>query len=1180
MRYRFDFLGILTTVLLVGCAEDDVFTSKPIDRQELQIDASIQQEYLSRVNDNGFTQGDAIGVYVVDYENGNPCALKTGGNHADNVKFTFGDAGWSSATHLYWTDDKTSVDAYSYYPFMESIADVESIPFAVEHRQDTEATAQKPGGYEESDFLWAKASGAHPLAPIILHHQHLMAGIQVSLIEGEGFNDEWSSLDKAVTITNTKLGAHINLQTGVVTVDETDTQGTIIPYNRGNEWRCVVVPQTVEATKDLIQIVIDGDLYGLTRSEATTYQAGKISKFAIKVDKREKGDYQFTLVSESVVAWENDAISHKAETKAYITVNVPQAGGLQAVLDAAELRCEEITNLKLTGRINQEDFKFMLSNFKFLEALNLKDVKIVDCYINGEREDNVIPDYAFWGESQYPSPNRMPTLKYIVFPDKLKKIGRYAFRGTSLCHEIILPEGLTYVGDHAFDNTDVNSDGIWGSDGIWYTNTIRRISLPSTLKHIGDGAFAGCPIEQELSFPEELEYLGKTAFASCIGLTGELRIPQNLTTIGNKCFYENNFKGNLDIPASVTEVGIGAFARTGFSSLTLHEGMKTIRAAAFSGIKVAFETQLAPNGYSDLYPFDGDLVLPSTVTVLEAYAFAQTGFKHVYMPDNFEEIPEGLFYRCKELIDTVVIPSKVNHIAQKAFSGCKRLTAVVLPKNLLSIGERCFEGCYSLDYIQCLSETPPVLEGNGLFDGIAKDNFTLVVPKGCVDAYKNAPGWGEFKRISEYRNFVCRPQMARLLNKGNVRDIILNADGAWTVTHSPSWAHISETSGEKKTQLTVTIDALAQGGGNRTDSIVFSLAGENHTTCYKIEQYDSPYDEDASLTLQSATKGDGINLVFIGDGYDAKDIAAGDYLDDMKQQVEYFFDVEPYKSYRNYFNVYTAFAMSYESGIGTLNTLRDVKFNTMTVSSTGRMTTDFDAALYYAVDNTPVAETDIDALTCVLTPNTTVYDGLTKMWTGTRGGAAVALCPKSEEEYPYDARGIVQHEAGGHGFGKFADEYIYHLRWIQICGCLCCDHVPELKAMQAVGWGENLSLDGKYAIVPWRHLINDNRFNDIVDIYEGGYFHSRGVYRSEQNSCMNNNVPYFSTWCREIIVRRIKMLAGETFNFKDFVANDSREWGQDFTMLSRNPQQVNVSAPRHGQGPVISTSKPKRPINK
>lgn len=1189
MRYRFIFLGILASVLFDSCSENDHLTGGLVHRQEMQVEANIHQEYVTRANDTGFAVGDAIGVYIVDYVNGEP-TLKTNGNHADNVKFTYGQDGWSSVTRLYWTDNETPVDAYSYYPFMESVSDVESIPFAVERRQDTDATAQMLGGYEKSDFLWAKATKAQPLTSIILHHHHLMAGIQLSLVEGEGFNDEWSSLDKAVTVTNTKLGSHINLQTGQVTVDDTDSPNSIIPYHHDNEWRCVVVPQAVDADKELIQIVINGDLYSFTRSETTVYQAGKISKFTIKVDKREKGDYQFTLISESVVAWENDDISHQAESKAYITVNVPQPGGLKTALDEAKLKYEDIINLKLTGTVNNEDFKFMLSYLTFLEALNLKEVKTVNCWIEDQEEDDVIPDNAFWAQdagSVVPLDGigrRMPTLKYIVLPDNLKKIGRYAFRGTSLCHDIVLPEGLTYVGEHAFDNTDFNGNGFgYSSGGIWYTNTIHRISLPSTLKHIGTSAFAGCPIEQELSFPDKMEYLGEAVFESCKRITGELRIPQNLTTIGRKCFYENiGLKGNLDIPASVTEVGVGAFARTGFSSLILHEGLKTIRAAAFSGIWVLYETQLEETNGDNLYPFDGDLVLPSTVTILERYAFAKTGFKHVYLPDNFEEIPEGLFFQCKELMDTVVIPSKVNHLASSAFAECERLTAVILPKNLLSIGEECFRNCFSLDYLQCLSETPPALEGNGHFDGVAKDNFTLVVPQGCVDVYRNAPGWGEFKRISEYRNFVCRPQRARLLNKGNSRTIVLNADDAWSVTHSPSWAHVSKTSGQQKTQLTVTIDALPQGSGNRTDSIVFSLAGDNYTTCYKIEQFDSPYDEDVSLTLQTATKGNGINLVFIGDGYDAKDIAEGVYLEDMKQQVEYFFDAEPYKTYRNYFNVYTAFAMSYESGIGTLNTLRDVKFNTMTVSSSGRMTTDFDAALFYAVDHTPVTESDIDALTCVLTPNTTVYDGITSMWPGTRGGAAVALCPKSREDYPYDARGLVQHEAGGHGFGKLADEYIYHAAWIQTCKCGCCEHVPGLMQMQAAGWGNNLSLDGKYSTVPWSHLINDNRFNDIVDIYEGGYFHLRGVYRSEQNSCMNNNVPYYSTWSRELIVRRIKMLAGETFNFDDFVTNDSREWGKDFTRPTRSSRQVNPAAhaPRHGRMPVISVSEPKRPVNK
>ena len=79
--------------------------------------------------------------------------------------------------------------------------------------------------------------------------------------------------------------------------------------------------------------------------------------------------------------------------------------------------------------------------------------------------------------------------------------------------------------------------------------------------------------------------------------------------------------------------------------------------------------------------------------------------------------------------------------------------------------------------------------------------------------------------------------------------------------------------------------------------------------------------------------------------------------------------------------------------------------------------------------------------------------------------------------------------------------------------------------------------------VPWSHLIFDERYSDIVDIFEGGYMHSRGVFRSEQNSCMNNDIPYYSTISREAIVKRIKAYAGEEYSFEEFVANDSREAG-------------------------------------
>lgn len=155
----------------------------------------------------------------------------------------------------------------------------------------------------------------------------------------------------------------------------------------------------------------------------------------------------------------------------------------------------------------------------------------------------------------------------------------------------------------------------------------------------------------------------------------------------------------------------------------------------------------------------------------------------------------------------------------------------------------------------------------------------------------------------------------------------------------------------------------------------------------------------------------------------------------------------------------------------------------------------------------------------IIVPNSTDYGGMTQLWAD---GSAIAFCPLSTYDYPLDSRGVVQHEAGGHGFGKLGDECIYHNAFIDACGCACCGHVDEFSTAKSYGWYDNLSLSGKAHGVGWSHLIYDHRYSDLVDVYEGGFMHSRGVFRSEQNSCMNNSIPYYNTISRESIVKRIK----------------------------------------------------------
>lgn len=323
--------------------------------------------------------------------------------------------------------------------------------------------------------------------------------------------------------------------------------------------------------------------------------------------------------------------------------------------------------------------------------------------------------------------------------------------------------------------------------------------------------------------------------------------------------------------------------------------------------------------------------------------------------------------------------------------------------------------------------------------------------------------------------------------------------------------------------------------------------------------------------MQKATKGNkgGINIVLLGDGYNAKDISGGSYLKDMKQQMEYFFAIEPYKTYRQYFNVYTAIPLSLESGVGGVNTIVWNRFNTTYTSGVG-LKADNDEIFAYALNAPTVNKSNLNQTLIIIVPNSTLYGGITNMW---GDGSAIAFCPKSTDSYPYDMRGIIQHEAGGHGFGKLADEYIYTNAFIDACTC-DNKHADAVRAGQAKGWYTNISLSGKTNSVSWSHLIFDPRYSDIVDIFEGAFMHTRGVFRSEQNSCMNNNIPYYNTISRETIVKRIKQYAGETYSFEDFVKNDSREATVATESRSYVSGYKETNSYNHQHSPIIHKGSP------
>ena len=149
-------------MLLTGCSED-FFGDKTEqhDSNRIRLSGDIDQLAVTRVNDNGFCNGDVMGVYIVDYEGNKPGTLKVNGNRGDNVRHTFDEPNykWNSAYDLFWKDKHTHIDVYGYYPFAnpESIEDYQ---FEVQKDQSKATENGEMGGYEASDFLWGKVSEA------------------------------------------------------------------------------------------------------------------------------------------------------------------------------------------------------------------------------------------------------------------------------------------------------------------------------------------------------------------------------------------------------------------------------------------------------------------------------------------------------------------------------------------------------------------------------------------------------------------------------------------------------------------------------------------------------------------------------------------------------------------------------------------------------------------------------------------------------------------------------------------------------------------------------------------------------------------------------------------------------------------------------------------------------------
>ncbi|MCL1797155.1 MAG: leucine-rich repeat protein [Eggerthellaceae bacterium] len=213
--------------------------------------------------------------------------------------------------------------------------------------------------------------------------------------------------------------------------------------------------------------------------------------------------------------------------------------------------------------------------------------------------------------------------------------------------------------------------------------------------------------EEVITIPEALDY--------------------NVTSIGERAFYNNRIIAKITIPASVTTLKKEAFSHCeNLTEVIIDNGLSTISSFCFSNC-IALESLKLPKSLTTIYrgAFRNcdalkEIEIPENITVLNAELFCGCEeLEHVGLPygldricsDAFKDCTQltGFYYYGKRAINSVMVtdrslkenefPAQITYIGDNAFEGCSSLERIRIPYKVNLIGKGVFKNCTALSTV-------------------------------------------------------------------------------------------------------------------------------------------------------------------------------------------------------------------------------------------------------------------------------------------------------------------------------------------------------------------------------------------------------------------------------------------------------------------------------------------------
>lgn len=390
---------------------------------------------------------------------------------------------------------------------------------------------------------------------------------------------------------------------------------------------------------------------------------------------------------------ENDTINIIQEGATYdpstIHLHIEMAGNLSNMIAASKKY--QITNLTLTGTINDADIRFLkemagCQTEGKLAKLDITKCEIVDILY---RPNNIIASNMF---------SYCKALETISLPQKVAEIGASAFSECTNLSSIIIPNSVLSIDFNCFYNC----------------TSLRNIILPNSLNTISESAFQDCKSLTSIDIPSNVKSISARAFNGCINLQAINVAPDNP--------YCKSIQGILFDKKETTLIRFPA----GLQMLT-YEVPNNVKYLGYS----AFEscTKLT------------SVTINNEIEYIDGYSFSNCeSLKSVTLGKNIQRLEYSTFHSCTQLKEIHCLPTTPPNITEYCFASevlnnCK----LYIPK-----------GTYNDYWIaQGWGDFKNIIEGNGSIDSsLIIGNWKLLTHNGQVATHVTFNSDGTFQYTS------------------------------------------------------------------------------------------------------------------------------------------------------------------------------------------------------------------------------------------------------------------------------------------------------------------------------------------------------------------------------------------------------------------------------------------------